>query len=307
VARIGASSDQAYKIHDLGASAAILLQILRGEHEICALLSKASTPMMIIGDEVLSRQDAASLMAVAHGICAKYGFVKEGFVKDSVVEDGWNGFNILHNNANSVAMLDIGFMPPPGGKDCKEIFKAANDGEIKLVYLFGADDFDPKDLEKAFVIYQGHHGDKGANCANLILPAAAYTEKDGIYINLEGRAQYARRAVRPPNHARSDSSILLSIIDRMDLTFPFNDFASVRARMAWQFPAIGQMDKIVRNDFKLLPLNDAALHDVLNNNDLQQKLQQDLQELKRNYYMTNIINKFSPTMLNCTKFILGQV
>lgn len=289
VARIGAKAELNYKVHELGASVSVLQQILRQEHEICAMLSSAKMPMMIIGDEVLLRQDAADLVSLAHGICAKYNFVKEG----------WNGFNILHNNASSVAMLDIGFKPSEGGKDYKEILQATKDGQIKLLYLLGTDEPDAQSFGKAFVIYQGHHGDKGADRANLILPGAAYSEKDGIYINLEGRAQYARAAVPPPGSARSDSSILLQLASRLDMNFPFDDLLDVRAEMARMFPAIAHMDKIVPNDFKPMPL---SLIDALDG----QKAEQDLQEIKQNYYMTNIISRFSPTMLNCTKFILQQ-
>jgi NADH-quinone oxidoreductase subunit G len=287
VARIGATTEQNYKIHDLGTSVAILQQILLGEHEICSKISSAERAMIIIGDEVLLRQDAIYLQSLAHAICTKYSFIKEE----------WNGFNILHTNASSVAMLDIGFKPSKEGRGYREILQAAKDGQIKLLYLLSTDELDEESLGKAFVIYQGHHGDKGANYANLILPAAAYSEKDGIYINLEGRAQYARKAIAPPGQARSDSSILMSLVNKLGMNFCFDNLSECREEMARQFPAIKHMEKIVPNDFKLLPLNNQVLSSIS---------ALDLQEIKKNYYMSNIISRFSPTMLSCTKFILQQ-
>lgn len=119
-----------------------------------------------------ARPDRAALLKAIHGLAEAAGVVKEG----------WNGYNVIHDNASRVAALDIGFLPSANARK--------HSGPEKVVYLLGADDFSDEDVPKdAFVVYQGHHGDKGAARANVVLPGAAYTEKAGTYVNFEGRVQ----------------------------------------------------------------------------------------------------------------------
>lgn len=119
-----------------------------------------------------ARPDRAALLKAIHGLAEAAGVVKEG----------WNGYNVIHDNASRVAALDIGFLPSANARK--------HSGPVKVVYLLGADDFSDEDVPKdAFVVYQGHHGDKGAARANVVLPGAAYTEKAGTYVNFEGRVQ----------------------------------------------------------------------------------------------------------------------
>ena len=101
-------------------------------------------------------------------------------------------FNLLHTAAARVGGLDLGFLPGPGGRDLEGILEGAGQGAIDLVWLLGADEIDMARLGSAFVVYQGHHGDAGAHRADVILPGAAYSEKNGIYLNTEGRVQLGR-------------------------------------------------------------------------------------------------------------------
>ena len=121
------------------------------------------------------------------------------------VRTAWNGFNVLHTAAARVGGLGPRLSARSRAARCGwHPWRAQAKGEIKLVYLLGADEIDTQRLEKAFVIYQGHHGDRGAHRADVILPGAAYTEKDGLYVNMEGRVQMAVRASFPPGEARED-------------------------------------------------------------------------------------------------------
>ena len=130
--------------------------------------------------------DAHAILSLLHKIIQKYKIVREN----------WNGFNILHNHASMVGALDLGFVYGNSGTGTEEILKKTQNGEIKILYLLGADEIDMSQIGgDTFVIYQGHHGDAGANRADVILPEAAYTEQDGIYVNMEGRPQFARGAV----------------------------------------------------------------------------------------------------------------
>ena len=142
-------------------------------------------------------------------------------------EGGWNGFNILHTAASRVAALDLGFLPGEGGRDVAGIVDGAQKGEIDFIYLLGADEFDVAHLGRAFVVYQGSHGDAGAHHADVILPGAAYTEKDGLYANFEGRVQRGRRAAFPPGEAKEDWAILRALSDVLGVKLPYDDRAAV--------------------------------------------------------------------------------
>jgi NADH-quinone oxidoreductase subunit G len=129
--------------------------------------------MLIIGQDALTRDDSESILALA-------GTIAENF---NMVRDDWNGFNVLHKAASRVGGLDIGFVPQKGRKDTNQILKQAESGNIEAVYLLGADEIDTSKLENTFVIYQGHHGDRGAHIADDILPGATYIEKYATYMN----------------------------------------------------------------------------------------------------------------------------
>src|SRR3546814_3975058 len=143
---------------------------------------------------------------------------------------GWNGFNVLHTAAARVGVLDLGFVPGEGGADVAGILAGAGSGAIRLVYLLGADEIDTAALGDAFVVYQGHHGDKGAHRADVVLPGAAYTEKDGLYVNTEGRVQEGLAASFPLGEAREDWKILRALSEAVGHTLPFDSNAELNRR-----------------------------------------------------------------------------
>src|SRR5260370_34465729 len=120
-----------------------------------------------------------------------------------MVRPDWNGFNVLDRAAARVGGLDLGFLPGAGGRDTAGIIAGCRSGAIEVLYLLGADELDLAETRSAFVIYQGHHGDRGAARADVVLPGAAYTEKDATYVNTEGRVQLGRRAGVPPGEGRA--------------------------------------------------------------------------------------------------------
>jgi NADH-quinone oxidoreductase subunit G len=156
----------------------------------------------------------------------------------------WNGFNVLHNAAARVAGLDLGLVPAKGGLDVEGILNAAGEGAIDVVYLLGADEIDMGRLGSAFVIYQGSHGDKGAHRADVILPGAAYTEKDAIYVNTEGRSQMTTRAVFPPGEAREDWRIIRALSGVLGKPLPFDSTQSLRAKLFSARPHLALLDQI---------------------------------------------------------------
>ena len=161
-----------------------------------------------------------------------------------MVRDDWCGFNVLHTAAARVGGLDLGLVPGQGGRDVAGILEGAGKGEIEVVFLLGADEIDMAALGDAFVIYQGHHGDRGAARADVILPAAAYTEKDATYVNTEGRPQRAKLAVFPPGDAKEDWKILRALSEVLGRKVPLDTLPQVRARLVELAPELAQPDVI---------------------------------------------------------------
>ena len=151
----------------------------------------------------------------------------------NVVRDGWNGFNVVHTSAARMAGLLLGFAQKRGLAD----IEAANP---ELILLLGADEVPEGAFAKAFKVYVGHHGDAGARQADLVLPGAAYAEKHGTFVNLEGRVQRAERATFPPGDAREDWAIFRAVSELIGKTLPFNSFSELRAAMVAAHPQLGR-------------------------------------------------------------------
>ena len=270
VGRIGEANDQTYKILDCGSDIAALQEFLTNTN-IPNVLKNVKNPMIIVGDAVLVRKDAAAIMKVISAICKKY----------NVIREDWNGFNILHNHASTVGALDIGFTKGAYGISAREIAK-----KCKFIYLLGADEIDISD--DAFVVYQGHHGDRGAHRADVILPGAAYTEKDGIYINLEGRAQYGRKTVGAPAMAKDDREILLDLMRILNLKTEYVNLNGIRAKLATIVPAVANIGTLIKSNVQLVD-SDEKISD------------KPLETIAMNFYMTDPISRASVTMAKCSE------
>ncbi len=221
IASIGPAGDLTYPVERLGAGPATLRELADGKLSFFEKLKAAKTPLIIVGMGALAREDGAAVLGLARGLAEKLNAVRED----------WNGFAVLHTAAARVGGLDLGFVPGEGGRDVAGILAGCESGDIKVVYLLGADEFDTQKLGKAFVIYQGHHGDAGAHRADVILPGAAYTEKSGTYVNTEGRVQVGQRAIYPPGDAREDWTILRALSERLGKPLPYDTIVQVRARL----------------------------------------------------------------------------
>ena len=226
VANIGPAVDLTYPVEQLGTDIATLAKIADGSHAFFGVLTDAKRPMIVLGGGAIARNDGAAVLNLAAKIAADTGMIGPA---GTHAEGGWNGFNILHTAASRVAALDLGFLPVNGGRDVAGIVDGAQKGEIDFIYLLGADEFDVAHLGRAFVVYQGSHGDAGAHNADVILPGAAYTEKDGLYTNFEGRVQRGRRAVFPPGEAKEDWTILRALSEVLGVKLPYDDRAALVA------------------------------------------------------------------------------
>ena len=277
---VGEQVDLTYRTELIGAGPKSLEDILEGRHDFSATLQIAERPMIIVGQGALARGDGDAVLATCRAIAERFG----------MVSDDWNGFNVLHRAAARVGGLDLGLVPGDGGRDVAGILDGASSGEIDLVYLLGADEIDMDRLGQAFVVYQGHHGDMGAHRADVILPGAAYTEKEANYINTEGRAQMARRAIFPPGDAREDWTILRALSDVLGCKLGYYTITQLRARMAEVGPAfasIGVVPDTAWGKFGISGTMDSAIFDLP----------------VENFYMTDPISRVSETMAKCTQVV----
>ncbi|NBP71651.1 MAG: NADH-quinone oxidoreductase subunit G [Alphaproteobacteria bacterium] len=275
---VGENVNLTYRAEHLGAGPQTLKEIADGSHAFCEILKAAERPMLILGQGALARADGAAVMAAARQIAGNSGMVSAD----------WNGFNILHTAAARVAGLDLGLVPGEDGRDVAGILDGAAAGEIEVVYLLGADELDTSKLANAFVIYQGHHGDAGAHAADVILPGAAYTEKDGTYANTEGRVQRGRRATFPPGDAREDWAILRALSDVLGKTLPYNNILELQAHMAKTAPALAEIDTLAPSSWR-----DYGTAGEMDNAPFESPI--------RNFYMTDPISRASETMAACTE------
>src|SRR5271154_2948144 len=190
-------------------------------------------PMFILGAGAFARPDGAAILALAAKAAVSLGVVKEG----------WNGFNVLHTAASRVGGLDLGLVPGAGGLDAAAMVAS---GALDVLFNLGADEIEIQ--PGAFVVYIGTHGDKGAHRADVILPGAAYTEKTGTHVNLEGRPQFAERAIFPPGDAREDWAILRALSEAVGAKLPFDSQSQLRAALARAHPHLAQIDVVTPAD-----------------------------------------------------------
>ena len=277
---LGPEMDLTYDHRALGNEPGELAAMAAGDHPFAKVLKRAKRPMLILGMGALARPDGAAILAAARQIAEGTGMIRE--------KDGWNGFNVLHAAAGRVGGLDLGFVPGAGGRDTEAILRGATQGDIEAVYLLGADEIDMARLGGAFVVYQGHHGDAGAGRADVVLPGAAYTEKNATYVNTEGRAQLGRLAVFPPGEAREDWKILRALSEAMGATLPYNSHDEVRARLVESNPVFAEVDTV-----RAAPWGDFGTDGPIASDPFVPPI--------GNFYMTDPISRVSETMAECTE------
>ena len=258
----------------MGSDVKILTSILEEKHKISNDFKNANFPMIIIGDEVLQNDCNLDVQKVSTSILKKFG----GFNKN------WNGFNILHNYASTVGAIDI--LSEYSDYNYSAFKNDINKNLIKFVYLLNADDFD-FDISNCFVIYQGHHGDKGAQLADVILPGAAYTEKEGSYTNLEGRVQYSQRATFPPGDAKEDWTILRALSEKLGKKLDFDNLLQLREIMFSSKTMLKFDENIYSSEPKIITKSDFKSSKLNYEN--------------KNFFMTCPISRCSSTMAECSQ------
>jgi len=238
VAVIGERADLTYDYDYLGEGFETLADLAAGQGAFAEVLRNAQRPLVIVGEGAVSH--AALGKQVGRDVIALAARLATG----ANVAEGWNGFALLHNAASRVGGLDIGFVPHDGGVCSADQIALAGKGELDVLFLLGADEYDMSAMGKAFVVYIGSHGDAGAHRADVILPGATYTEKSGTYVNTEGRVQVTTRAVFPPGDAKEDWAIIRALSGVMGQKLPFDSLAQLRAAIYAEFPHLARIDEI---------------------------------------------------------------
>ena len=258
---IGDPGDQTYKIISLGDNLKVLKDIENNNSIFSEKIKTSQKPMIVIGESVLNSKQGRFVLETSKSILKK--------------NNSLNGLNILHQSASSVGAIML-----QAYTNTNEVLKN------EILYLIGADEINI-DTKNKFIIYQGTHGSKNAKIADVILPGAAYTEKNGLYVNLEGRVQSAFKASFPPGNAKEDWKILRALSDVLNKPLKFNTIEQLRSKIFDFNPALQRTDQ--------LPLIDVNALNVENVEVIDSKVNY----LPIDYYHSNEIAKSSKTMLEC--------
>jgi NADH-quinone oxidoreductase subunit G len=276
---IGVEAPLTYPTTHYGHTPKLLQSLAEGKQgPLRKALEQAKHPVIILGAASFQRPDSLAILAALHEICERY----------HVVRPDWNGFNVLHTAAARVGGLDLGLVPGEGGLNVEGIQKAASTKALQVVYLLGADELHMDCFQGTFVIYQGHHGDRGAQIADIVLPGAAYTEKDGLYVNTEGRVQRGYAACTPPGEAREDWKILRALMEVLGMAPRYDTLEEVRQRLGAANPIFQQIETLQPAPWSAFGQK-GAIADV------------PFQKLIPNFYMTDTISRHSVTMAACTQ------
>ncbi|WP_022680112.1 NADH-quinone oxidoreductase subunit NuoG [Sandarakinorhabdus limnophila] len=263
---IGPAVDLSFPITQLGDDAALLTAL---PADVVAAFAAAQRPAIILGMGALK---TSGLYAAARAAAVQLG----------VVKDGWNGFNLVHTAAARAGALRLGLAVDGG------VNALLGDTGVKALFLVGADEVNV--MAGRFTVYIGTHGDHGVRHADVILPAAAYTEKPGTYVNMEGRVQRALKATQPPGDAREDWTILRALSSVLGQKLPYDDLSALRRRIAADWPDLARDGLIAR--VGTLPAVNAA------------PVQGALHLAYSNYHLTNPVARASATMAACVSSLI---
>ena len=266
---VGPQADLALEHVHLGNSSSALTDLASGKDGALTKAFKvAKRPMVIVGMGALTGQGAEAVQASLSAIKAAY---------PNLVTPEWNGINYLHSSASRVAAQELGFIPGANALQSK----------AKVVYLLGSEEIVDRNIlaSDAFVVYQGHHGDAGAEQANLVLPSPAYTEKSGTYVSLEGRVQRTNTAVGRLANAREDWAIIRALSEVVGKPLPYDTLEGVRNRLVQVSPIFGTYDTVESQSFTPKAASSKASSSSVT-----------FQPFLTNYFMTDAISRSSKTM-----------
>ena len=272
---LGDPGDLTYKYEIIGDSTEDIKKIINGEHDFSKKLLSAKKPIIIIGESALELKSGKYI----------YEELKKFLIKNNSINENWNGLNILAQNASTVGLLDLKILQGKNNK-LSFFFDNLKNRKFKLLYLLGSDNLDFQKNDE-FIVYQGSHGDRGAEIADLILPSATYTEQNGLYENLEGRIQECKKASYPIGEALEDWKIFNRIIKKLGLKEKTANFDELRKEVL----------ETISNftDINVLPKKSVIKSNNVETSFFSEKIF--VREL--DYYYTNSISRSSKTMSEC--------
>ncbi|KAK5118577.1 NADH dehydrogenase (ubiquinone) 78K chain precursor, 5-prime end [Meristemomyces frigidus] len=274
---VGEDFDSTFEYEKLGSNANDLKSALSGAWG--KNLAQAKRPMIIVGSGAVEHQDAKSIYETIGS------FVEKN--KANFHTEDWNGYNVLQRAASRTGAYEVGWSVHNP--------EAAN-VTPKFLWLLGADEVSAEDIPKdAFVIYQGHHGDRGAQLADVVLPGAAYTEKSGTWVNTEGRVQISRAATSIYGAAREDWKILRAVSEALGQPLPYDDIEALRDRMEEISPALRRYDIV-----EPAALPQLSKVQLVDQNKGAKPSGTPFKPVIENFFFTDSISRSSPTMARCS-------
>ena len=259
--------DLTYPYECLDGKTQTIKDIFENNTDISEKIIDSKKPMIILGESFLNTKSANYLFYI----------LKEFLIKNNKTTAEWNPLNILSTDAATVGNFDLDVI-----NENKDLIKDLYENKFELIFLLGQDNLNFK-KKNEFVIYQGSHGDKGAELADIILPGAAYTEQSSHYTNLEGKIQKAYKASYPPGEAKEDWQIINEIAELINNRKLFNDKDELESSM---FNFLN-----LKKEKQTLDLSQKQNHNFFENEDLKIKF--------KDYYFSNVIARSSKTMLDC--------
>ena len=245
-------------------------EISEDSHKVSKLIKEAKKPLIVFGQSAFKAKSAKYIFE------AMKGFLN----KNNKISNEWNSLNIISDNASTVGSLDLGLYKTTDGSN--KVLEDLNNNKFEIVYLLGLDSFQFK-KKNEFIIYQGSHGDKGAEIADIILPGAAYTEQNGYFTNLEGKLQKAYKASYPPEEAKEDWLIINELAEAMNHRKLFNDKDELDSSMLNYLNLYIEKDNLVIS---------TEIKDLIFENEI-------LKITNEDYYYSNVIARASKTMFEC--------
>jgi NADH dehydrogenase (ubiquinone) Fe-S protein 1 len=265
---VGEPWDSTFEFEHLGNDAAALKKALAGNFG--KKLQSAKRPMIIVGSGVTDHSDAKAMYETIGTFVDKNAA--------NFLTEEWNGYNVLQRAASRAGAYEVGFTTPSP--------EVANT-TAKFIWLLGADEISASDIPKgAFVVYQGHHGDRGAQLADVVLPGAAYTEKSGTYINTEGRVQLGRAATSLPGASRTDWKIIRAVSEFLKVPLPYDDVAALRDRMVEISPTLASYDVV-----EPVALKQLSKVQLVDQNKGAKSTGEPLKKVIENFYFTDVISR----------------
>ncbi len=259
--------DLTYPYQPLDGQTKTIIDIFQGNNAVSKDILDSKKPLIILGDSFFKLKSSEYI----------FNLIKIFLKKNNKINSEWNSLNKIVTDASTVGNLDLEII-----NKSKDLFAELNSHKFELIYLLGQDNlnFSKKD---EFIIYQGSHGDKGAEIADIILPGAAYTEQNGYYTNLEGKMQKAYKASYPPGEAKEDWQIINELAEFMNNRKLFNDKDELESSM-FNFINLQKESKILTNE-----------NEPTKENLIDEKLVVDYKD----YYFSNVVARSSKTMLDC--------